>query len=69
MAVFSFMRIGIVMEEILNPRMKASSSIYKLFRHLNNDYLDEVFRSMDDEESAEPPGRLGPAMLEEGGRD
>lgn len=57
LSVFSFMRIGIVMEEIFNPRMKASSSIYKLFKHLNNDYLDEVFRSMDDDDrdSTEPP--------------
>ena len=54
LSVFSFMRIGIVMEEIFNPRMKASSSIYKLFKHLNNDYMDEVFRSMEDEEHAEP---------------
>ena len=53
LSVFSFMRIGIVMEEVFNPRMKASSSIYKLFKHLNNTYLDEVFRSMEDEERAE----------------
>lgn len=52
LAVFSFMRIGIVMEEVFNPRMKASSSIYKIFKHLNNDYLDEVFQSMED--SPEP---------------
>ncbi len=59
LSVFSFMRIGIVMEEIFNPRMKASSSIYKLFKHLNNTYLDEVFRSMEEEESVvrEPPDR------------
>jgi peptide/nickel transport system permease protein len=48
LAVFSFMRIGIVMEEIFNPRMKASSSIYKIFKTLNNRYLDEVFESMDE---------------------
>jgi len=53
LAVFSFMRIGIVMEEVFNPRMKASSSIYKLFKHLNNTYLEEVFRSMEDEECPE----------------
>ena len=59
------------MEEIFNPRMKASSSIYKLFKHLNNTYLDEVFQSMDDEETAEPaqpPLRPHPAMPE-GGHD
>ena len=53
LAVFSFMRIGIVLEEIFNPRMKASSSIYKIFKHLNNSYLDEVFQSMEDEEPAD----------------
>ena len=71
LAVFSFMRIGIVMEEIFNPRMKASSSIYKLFKHLNNDYMDEVFRSMDDEEygeSAEQPTSSN-ASLAEGSYD
>jgi len=70
LAVFSFMRIGIVMEEIFNPRMKASSSIYKIFKHLNNTYLDEVFQSMEDEEpddSAEEPFSNAPAP--EGGHD
>jgi len=47
-AVFSFMRIGLVMEEILNPRMKASSGIYKLFKTLNNTYIQEVFASMEE---------------------
>lgn len=48
LSVFSFMRIGLVMEEILNPRMKQSSNIYKLFKTLNNEYLEEVFDSMDE---------------------
>lgn len=47
-SVFSFMRIGLVMEEILNPRMKASSSIYKLFKTLNNTYIQEVFNNMEE---------------------
>lgn len=71
LAVFSFMRIGIVMEEIFNPRMKASSSIYKLFKHLNNTYLDEVFQSMEDDGpdgSTEQPNRLKTPMPE-GGHD
>ncbi len=68
LAVFSFMRIGIVMEEIFNPRMKASSSIYKLFKHMNNAYLDEVFDSMDDEADDSSPDRSHPAVLE-GGHD
>ncbi|XMB72284.1 ABC transporter permease [Mycoplasmatota bacterium WC30] len=49
-AVFSFMRIGLVMEEILNPRMKASSSVYKLFKTLNNTYIQEVFEKMDEDQ-------------------
>lgn len=47
-SVFAFMRIGLVMEEILNPRMKQSSGIYKIFKTLNNAYLDEVFAKMGD---------------------
>lgn len=67
LSVFSFMRIGIVMEEVFNPRMKASSGIYKLFRHLNNTYLDEVFRSMEEEETTVPePPRRSDAPAPEG---
>jgi hypothetical protein len=65
------MRIGIVMEEVFNPRMKASSSIYKLFKHLNNTYLDEVFQSMDDEEGDEStePSNHSRASTPEGCHD
>lgn len=48
LSVYSFMRIGLALEEILNPRMRKSSSMFKVFKHLNNTYLDEVFSSMDD---------------------
>ncbi|MDD4184810.1 MAG: hypothetical protein PHI01_05305, partial [Candidatus Izemoplasmatales bacterium] len=48
LAVFSFMRIGLVMEEILNPRMKQSSNVYKIFKTLNNKYIEEVFAQMDE---------------------
>lgn len=47
-AVFSFMRIGLVMEEILNPRMKASSNVFKLFKTLNNTYIQNVFDQMEE---------------------
>ncbi len=59
-AVFAFMRIGLVMEEILNPRMKASSSVFKLFKTLNNKYVQEVFDSMDEDQ------KLGNLDLEGG---
>jgi len=48
LAVFGFMRVGLVLEEIANPRMKRTSSVYKLFRSLDSSYVEEVFRSMDD---------------------
>ena len=48
LAVFSFMRIGLALEEILNPKMRKGSSMVKVFKHLNNHYLEEVFDSMDD---------------------
>lgn len=48
--VSSFMLIGYALEEIFNPRMKQSNSIFKLFRSLNNRYIKDVFDSMDDEE-------------------
>ena len=48
LAVYSFMRIGLALEEILNPRMRKDSSMIKVFKHLNNKYLEEVFASMDD---------------------
>jgi len=48
LSVFSFMRIGLVLEEVFNPRMKQSNNMYKIFKHLNNTYLDEVFNGMNE---------------------
>lgn len=50
LAVFSFMRLGIVMEEIANPRMKQTSSVHKIFKSLDSRYIEEVFNSMDEYE-------------------
>ena len=50
LAVFSFMRVGLAVEEILNPNVRSQSSINKLFKHMNGRYLDEVFESMEDHE-------------------
>ena len=49
LSVFAFMRIGLALEEIFNPRMKKSSGLYKLFKHMNNAYLKDVFNKMDEE--------------------
>ncbi len=46
--VSSFMLIGYAMEEILNPKMKQSNSAYKLYKTLNNQYIQEIFTAMDD---------------------
>lgn len=54
LSVFAFMRLGLAVEEILNPRMKRRSGLFKVFRHLNNRYLDEVFASMDDAQKGSP---------------
>ena len=48
LSVFSFMRIGLALEEIFNPRMKQSASLLKLFKALNNTYIQDVFDSMNE---------------------
>ena len=53
LAIFSFMRIGMALEEIFNPRMKQSGAAYKLFKSLNNTYIQSVFDSMNESENAE----------------
>ena len=50
LAVFSFMRVGLAVEEILNPNVRSQSNINKLMKHMNGRYLDEVFDSMEDHE-------------------
>jgi len=48
LTVSSFMLMGYAMEEILNPKMKQSNTAYKLYKTLNNTYVQEVFASMND---------------------
>ena len=48
LSVFAFMRIGLAIEGILNPRMKSQSSAKKLLKHMHHRYLDEVVASMGD---------------------
>jgi len=57
LSVFSFMRIGLALEEIFNPRMKQSSGLYKLFKSLNNTYIQEVFDSMEENTGPAAAGR------------
>ena len=52
LSVFAFMRIGLALEEIFNPAMKKSTGLYRLFRHMNNTYLSEVFEEMNGGEAA-----------------
>jgi len=51
LAIFSFMRIGMALEEIFNPRMKQSGAAYKLFKSLNSTYIQDVFDSMNEDEA------------------
>lgn len=48
LSVFAFMRLGLAIEEILNPRMKAKSGVYQAIRRLDSRYLEEVFLSMNE---------------------
>lgn len=48
LSVFSFMRIGLAIEGILNPRMKGQNGARKLLKHMHHRYLDEVLASMED---------------------
>lgn len=49
LSVFAFMRLGLAIEEILNPRMKKKTSAHMLMKHMNKSYLEEVFLSMNEE--------------------
>lgn len=48
LSVFAFMRLGLAIEEILNPKMKRKSGAQVMLKQLNNRYLEEVFESMND---------------------
>ena len=52
LSVFSFMRIGLALEEMFNPRMKQGAGVRKLFKSLNNTYIQDVFDQMNEEEEA-----------------
>lgn len=49
-SVYAFMRLGLAIEEILNPRMKQKSSVANVMKHLDSRYLEEVFLSMNETE-------------------
>ncbi len=62
-AIFAFMRVGMAMEEVFNPRMKQTGAAHKLFKSLNNTYIQEVFDSMDDRQ------KLGEPVADRKGED
>lgn len=64
-AIFSFMRIGMALEEIFNPRMKQSGAAYKLFKTLNNTYIQDVFDSMNETEDENVETANIPSAVEE----
>ena len=53
LSVYAFMRLGLAVEEILNPRMKKRSDAIVLYKQLNQTYLEEVFSSMNDDGTEE----------------
>lgn len=40
LSVYSFMRVGFAIEEVLNPKMHGQGSVKKLWKHMNGTYLD-----------------------------
>ena len=49
LSVFSFMRIGLALEEVFNPRMKKGSALIRLFKSMNGAAIDRIFEEMDEE--------------------
>ena len=48
LSVSAFMLIGLSLEEIFNPRMKAGNRQYRILRSLKGDYIRELFDSMEE---------------------
>lgn len=59
LSVFSFMRIGLALEEMFNPRMKQGAGVRKLFKSLSNTYIQSVFDEMNEDASSNAAGRKG----------
>lgn len=59
LSVFAFMRLGLAIEEILNPRMKKQSGAKVLLKHMTKRYMDEVFLSMNEPDLANQSVELG----------
>lgn len=47
-SVFAFMRLGLAIEEILNPKMKKQSGAYATLKHLDKRHIEDIFSSMND---------------------
>jgi hypothetical protein len=57
LSVFSFMRIGLALEEMFNPRMKQGAGVRKLFKSLNNTYIQSVFDEMNEDAPGNTSGK------------
>lgn len=51
LSVYAFMRLGLAIEEIVNPKMKKKTSVGNALKHMDKKYIEEVFRSMNEEEA------------------
>ena len=65
LAIFAFMRIGMALEEIFNPRMKQSGAAYKLFKSLNSTYVQDIFDSMNENEEKDKAAAVAEDSEEE----
>lgn len=59
LSVYAFMRLGLAVEEILNPKMKRKSGAAVLYKQLSGRYLEEIFLSMDDVKTGPLPATAG----------
>lgn len=51
LSVYAFMRLGLAIEEIVNPKMKKKTSVGNALKYMDKKYIEEVFRSMNEEEA------------------
>lgn len=53
-SVFAFMRVGLALEEVFNPRMKRSGVLIRLFKSMNSGYIQQIFDEMEEQEIPQP---------------
>lgn len=49
LSVYGFMRLGLAIEEILNPKMKQKPNAKNIRKHMDPQYIEEVFQAMNED--------------------